>query len=121
VPYLHLPQIYADASLLLFPSAYEGFGRPVVEAMAVGLPVVASAIDTLVEVTGGNAIHLSDTTPEAFAEVIESFSQDPSRMRDLSERERAWASRYRWELHCQALREVYRDLAATTEPVLSGA
>jgi glycosyltransferase involved in cell wall biosynthesis len=121
VPNLQLPQIYADASLLLFPSAYEGFGRPVAEAMAAGLPVVASAIDTLVEVTGGNAIHISETSPEAFADVIEGFLQDPSQMQDLSERGRAWASRYRWEPHCQALREVYRDLSATTEPVLSGA
>jgi glycosyltransferase involved in cell wall biosynthesis len=121
VPNLRLPQIYADASLLLFPSAYEGFGRPVAEAMAAGLPVVASAIDTLVEVTGGNAIHISETSPEAFAEVIEGFLHDPARMQDLSERGRAWASRYRWEPHCQALREVYSDLSATTEPVLSGA
>jgi glycosyltransferase involved in cell wall biosynthesis len=121
VPDLRLHQIYADASLLLFPSAYEGFGRPVAEAMAVGLPVVASAIDTLVEASGGNAVHISETSPEAFAYAIESLLQDPVRMHELSHRGRLWASRYRWEQHCQALREVYRELSAATEPVLSGA
>jgi alpha-1,3-rhamnosyl/mannosyltransferase len=122
VPNLRLPQIYAQASVLLFPSAYEGFGRPVAEAMATGLPVIASSIDTLIEVTGGNAIHLAEPNPEAFAEIIEKLLSQPDQMRELSERGRAWAARFRWEPHCQAIREVYGDLlGATPEPALSTA
>jgi glycosyltransferase involved in cell wall biosynthesis len=122
VPNLRLPQIYAQASVLLFPSAFEGFGRPVAEAMATGLPVVASAIDTLIEVTGGHAIHLAEPNPDAFAQVIEELLDDPGQMREVSERGRAWASRFRWEPHCQAIREVYGDLlGATPEPALSTA
>jgi glycosyltransferase involved in cell wall biosynthesis len=123
VPNLRLPEIYAQANVLLFPSAFEGFGRPVAEAMAAGLPVIASAIDTLVEVTGGNAIHLSEPAPAAFAQVIEDLVADPARMQEISERGRAWASQFRWEPHCEALREVYRDLSpeGAAEPVLSHA
>jgi glycosyltransferase involved in cell wall biosynthesis len=122
VPNLRLPQIYAQASVLLFPSAYEGFGRPVAEAMATGLPVIASSIDTLIEVTGGNAIHLAEPNPEAFAQIIDNLLGEPDQMRELSARGRAWASRFRWEPHCQAIREVYEDLmGATPEPALSTA
>lgn len=56
VPQVHLPAIYGGARLFVYPSIYEGFGLPVIEAMACGAPVVTSKASTLPEVAGGAAL-----------------------------------------------------------------
>ena len=111
VPHEQLPAILADASVLLFPSATEGFGRPVAEALAVGLPVVASDVESLRETTGGNAVHVGGADPEAFARAIESLIDTPERADLLSHRGRTWARKYRWDTHAATLRDVYAELA----------
>ncbi|MBM3796734.1 MAG: glycosyltransferase family 4 protein [Acidobacteria bacterium] len=59
VPDEDLPQLYARAAAFLFPSHYEGFGLPLLEAMAAGVPVIASCDAALCEVSGGAALHAS--------------------------------------------------------------
>jgi len=111
IPDPDLPAVYAQATVLLFPSAHEGFGWPVAEAMAVGLPVITSDIECLRETTGGNAVHISADHPEAFAAAIERLLTAPQRLQELSDRGRRWATRYRWESHVQMLRRIYSELA----------
>jgi glycosyltransferase involved in cell wall biosynthesis len=98
--------IYSESTLLLFPSSREGFGLPVAEAMAVGLPVVAADIEPLLEVSGGYAKHVAaDSTTLATA--IERLVGEPGALERMSEDGRTWASRYNWTSYASALREVY--------------
>jgi glycosyltransferase involved in cell wall biosynthesis len=79
VPDDRLPELYRGASVFAYPSLFEGFGIPVVEAMACGTPVVASSHASLDEACGGAAVRADPTSAEAVAEGIEQA---------LSERER---------------------------------
>lgn len=67
-----LPKFYCGAIALLFPSLYEGFGLPVIEAMACGIPVLTSTTTSLPEVAGGTAILVD---PESVAEISKGIEQ----------------------------------------------
>jgi glycosyltransferase involved in cell wall biosynthesis len=71
VPDEQLPRLYRGASVLAYPSLFEGFGMPVVEAMACGTPVVASSHASLDEACGDAAVRADPTSPEAIAESID--------------------------------------------------
>jgi glycosyltransferase involved in cell wall biosynthesis len=105
--------VYADATLLLFPSSHEGFGLPVAEAMAVGLPVVASDIDVLQEVTGGHAAHVSGDAA-SLAATMDRLLNEPGRLERMSGQGRSWARRYRWSAHADDLRRVYAAVSGTS-------
>jgi glycosyltransferase involved in cell wall biosynthesis len=111
VPEQLLPGLYAGARCLVYPSWYEGFGLPVVEALAVGIPVVASTAPALREVGGCCARYVDPADPEAIAGAI---------VEAVSERERApalvgarkWqARRYSWEAAGQVVAGAIREVA----------
>jgi glycosyltransferase involved in cell wall biosynthesis len=104
--------IYTQASVLLHPSKHEGFGLPVAEALAVGLPVVASDIPTLREVTGGNASHVQ-SEPSALAAEIGRLASQPRAMEAMSTNGRIWASRFEWSTYALTLKSLYRGLASS--------
>ena len=105
--------LYAGALLFAFPSRYEGFGLPVVEAMSQGTPVVASDIEAIREIAGGAARLVSPSAPEAWADTIEDLVDDEGERRRLGE---AGVSRSR-ELSLNAtlrgIRAVYQELAGS--------
>ena len=97
VPDEELPGLYAQAEALIFPSWYEGFGLPVLEAMAQGCPVICTNRTSLPEV-GGNAVHYIDpTSPTAIADAMLRVEQDSIYRTHLSSRGRIRAAGFSWE------------------------
>jgi glycosyltransferase involved in cell wall biosynthesis len=74
-----LPALYSDATLFVFPSLYEGFGLPILEAMACGVPVVVSSSSCMPEVAGEAALILPPQDQEAWSSAIRDILDDPSR------------------------------------------
>ena len=115
VPYEDLPAIYNLAELFVFPSVYEGFGLPVVEAMACGTPVLTGHVAALSEVAGGAAEEVPDLTVEAIGDAIAALTADRARREELSRRGLQRAAMFSWARAAQQTMEVYR--AAATRPM----
>ena len=103
-----LPSVVAGASVLVLPSRDEGFGLPLLEALAAGTPVVASDLPVLREVGGTQATYAPVGDAEAFAEAIRSVLDDPG---DPAPR-RSHATRFTWAVSAAGHRAAYR-LAAS--------
>jgi glycosyltransferase involved in cell wall biosynthesis len=102
-----LARLYRGAACLVFPSRYEGFGLPVVEAMASGTPVVAAASGSIPEIAGDAAILVEPGDPVALAGGIERAIADRDRLVPAGlER----ASRYSWSETARRTLAVYREL-----------
>lgn len=106
----HLPALYAGARLFLFPSVYEGFGLPPLEAMACGVPTIVADRACLPEVTGGAAELVDPLDTEAFAEAIEiGLSDDQWRAR-AREAGLLRAAQFTWTDCVQRTAAIYRTL-----------
>ncbi|MDO8738902.1 glycosyltransferase family 1 protein [Candidatus Deferrimicrobium sp.] len=108
IPDEELPGLYSAAEAFLYPSLYEGFGFPVLEAMACGTPVVCSNTSSLPEVAGAAAVLLSPHAPGDWADTIKGILDSGTlreRMRQAGFRQ---ASRFRWEKTARETWEVYR-------------
>jgi alpha-1,3-rhamnosyl/mannosyltransferase len=107
-----LPELYRGARALCLPSLYEGFGLPLLEALALGIPCLASDDPALVEVAGGAALHAPRGDAHAMARAIERLVSDPSLRAELSGKGRSRAKGFTWEASARAHLEVYREAAA---------
>jgi len=96
-----LPGLYRGAVALLFPSLYEGFGLPPLEAMACGTPVVSSTVTSLKEVVGDAAVAIDPLDVECIADAIDRVVADDDLRRDLSSRGLAQAAKFSWERSAQ--------------------
>jgi glycosyltransferase involved in cell wall biosynthesis len=102
-----LVDLYRSAAALVFPSLYEGFGTPTLEAMACGCPVASSTAGALPEVVGDAAALFDPGSAEAIADGIERALTDAS----LPERGLVHAARFTWAASARAHEAVYRELA----------
>jgi glycosyltransferase involved in cell wall biosynthesis len=100
------------ATVLAYPSRYEGFGLPPLEAMAQGVPVVATAAGAIPEVLGDAALLVPPGDPERLAEALDEVLRDPDERERLVSAGRARAARYPWSATGDALMALYRDLAS---------
>jgi D-inositol-3-phosphate glycosyltransferase len=112
-----LPLYYNAADLCVVPSHYESFGLVAVEAMASGVPVVASRVGGLAGTVkdGETGYLISWLCPEPFAERIELLLENEPLRRNLGESARAAVGRYRWENVAAAVLDVYNSLTGRPE------
>jgi glycosyltransferase involved in cell wall biosynthesis len=101
-----LAGLYAGAVALVYPSLYEGFGLPIVEAMQFGTPVITSRDPALMEVSGGAALHVSDSELTPAMERLLADSQERTRRAELA---RARAAEFSWTKTARMTREVYAE------------
>jgi alpha-1,3-rhamnosyl/mannosyltransferase len=105
-----LEALYSAAEALVFPSLYEGFGIPVLEAMRRGVPVVTAAVSSLPEVAGDAAVYVEDPRDaEALAGAIETALRDGQRLRELG---RARAAGFTWDRTAAGVAAAMRELLA---------
>ena len=113
VPDEDLPLLYRAVDALVFPSLFEGFGLPVLEAMACGTPVVASNTSSLPEVAGDAALLVDPLDAGAMAAAIRRLLEDAALRRELIarglQRARAWS----WERAAQRVLDVYEEAGAS--------
>src|SRR5205823_13767667 len=110
-----LSALYASASVLAFPSLYEGFGLPLLEAMGHGLPAVVGATGALPELAVGSAISVNAEDTEAIAGGLERLLVDEGLRKKLGEEGRRRAKGYSWANAAERTLEVLRRIGHTTE------
>jgi glycosyltransferase involved in cell wall biosynthesis len=106
-----LAVLYRLAAVFVFPSLYEGFGLPPLEAMASGAPVVTSNVSSLPEVAGDAALLVDPYDPRAIADGIRRVLTDPALHAGLRERGLRRAAEFSWEQSVQRVRDIYREVA----------
>ena len=106
-----LSALYAGAELFLFPSLYEGFGFPPLEAMLCGAPVLASTAGSLPEVLGEGARLIAEFDAERWAGEALRLLADSAARREMIAKGRAWAQRYTWRETARQTWAIYRKVA----------
>jgi len=106
------PDLYALAACFAFPSTYEGFGLPVLEAMACGTPVVTSKTSSLGELAGDGGILVDPHSEGEIAEAIETLVRDTSARAVYASKALIRAHQFRWSEAARLTRLAYRDVLA---------
>ncbi len=112
VPDDDMPALYSAATLLAFPSLYEGFGLPVLEAMACGTPVVTADVSAMAEVAGDAALLVDPRDVQALAEAMGRLLSDEALQADLRARGLERAKQFSWQRTARDTLSVYEKAAA---------
>ena len=110
VPEAQLPAWYNLASVFVFPSTYEGFGLPILEAMACGVPVVSSSATSLPEVVGDAGVLFDPSDPAALADAVMSVLLNSRLRTELAQRGRERARLFTWQRCAKLTFAVYESL-----------
>jgi len=105
-----LPFLLWGAEIFVFPSLYEGFGIPILEAMACGVPVITSKNSSLVEVAGTNAIYFDATRIDDLASSIKELEASPQKRKEMIRDGVEWAKRFNWD---ETAKKTYEFLIET--------
>jgi alpha-1,3-rhamnosyl/mannosyltransferase len=107
----NLPGLNAGATALVYPSLYEGFGFPVAQAMASGVPVVTSNVSSMPEVAGDTAVYADPKDPESIAAALGKVLDSESLRRELGVRGRQRAENFRWEITAEKTWQFWQQFA----------
>lgn len=110
INYDDLPLLYQGASILWFPSFSEGFGLPIVEAMAGGTPVITSEVSVMPEIAGDAALYINPRQPMQLAEQTHTLLTDSLLREDLIAKGFTIAAKFSWTNSVNALKAVYEKL-----------
>ncbi|MDR2637493.1 MAG: glycosyltransferase family 4 protein [Zoogloeaceae bacterium] len=110
VPDESLPFLYAGAAAFAYPSRYEGFGLPPLEAMASGVPVMTSNRTSLPEVVGDAGLMADPDDVDGFSQGLRRLLENPDEAADFARRGRARAAAFSWRRAARETREVYRQV-----------
>jgi glycosyltransferase involved in cell wall biosynthesis len=110
VPDPTLDTLIRGADLLVNPSAYEGFGLVLLEAMARGTPVLAARAGALPETGGDAAAYFDPAEPDGLRSMLGELLHDPGRRDAMAARGREWVARFSWERTAHETGAVYREL-----------
>jgi len=105
-----LPALYSEADVFVFPSLYEGFGLPPLEAMACGTPVVTSNVSSLPEVVGDAALVVDPRDVGALAKAMEQVLGDASLRGAMVQRGLVQAQQFTWSRAAEQLLRVYQEV-----------
>lgn len=105
-----LQALYRRASLFAFPSLDEGFGIPVIDAMAWSIPVITSDRSALAEISGDAAMHVNPHSTDDLSHALQILMDQPGLRRELVRRGRKWAERFTWDRAVDATWQVYQEL-----------
>jgi len=112
VPAEQMPRVVRSADVCVYPSLYEGFGFPPLEAMAAGTPVVASTASCLPEILGDAALLVDPADLQAFSTAVQSVLSDPATRDRLIEAGTKRARAFTWERCAAQTAALYRDVLA---------
>jgi glycosyltransferase involved in cell wall biosynthesis len=107
-----LPLLYRSARGLVYPSLYEGFGLPIVEALTQGTPVITSQRSAMPEAAGPGGLLIDPTQPEALAEAMRRLSSDTQLHQQLSQAGLIHVEQFRPEITAQQWIELYQEVGA---------
>ena len=110
VPVKHLPYLYSGADLTIYLSSYEGFGLPILEAMAASCPVLSSNNSSLSEVVGGAGILVNPFDTEEVVNKMHELLINESLKKECIEKGLARAKKFSWEKAAQRLIKIYSNL-----------
>lgn len=110
VPEPDLPALYGGATAFVFPSEYEGFGLPVLEAMACGAPVACARTSSLAEIAGDAALMFDPAGEEAIAQALAQLLSTPDLRAELRDRGRERAAQFSWQRAAQETLALYRQM-----------
>ncbi len=113
VPIEDAPILMSGAKVFCYPSIYEGYGMPIIEAMACGAPVLTSDCGSLPEVAAGNAVMVDPLSEESIENGLERLYLDEKLRSDLSEKGKDIAKKSEWKVQAEKLYEIYDKLNST--------
>jgi len=112
VPDEVLAAMYRRAKFLVFPSVYEGFGLPPLEAMACGTPVIAAKTSSIPEVIGQAGLYFAADAVEELAAKMVFLATNPRRLAELRQRGLEWANQFTWRRMAEATLQLYRSVVS---------
>ncbi len=110
VPFSDLPELYSRAKIFLFPSLYEGFGIPVIEAMACGCPVLTSNVSSLPEVCGNAAYYVDPYSVDNIAAGMTKLLEDVSLRQELIQKGFERIKMFSWEKSAKQILDIIRKI-----------
>jgi len=111
IPYQELPVLYQSADVFIYPSFVEGFGIPVLEALASGTPVITSKFSSLPEAGGPNSVYVDPTSPEEISFGIQKVLEDELFKNTIVQKGKEFTPNFDGKILSHQLMRIYRDIA----------
>ena len=116
LPFNHLPALYTGAEVVVYPSLYEGFGIPVIEALECARPVVAATGSCLEESGGPDTLYVDPKDPNDMVQAVHAILRDPASARQMGLAGRDYVKRFRSENMAPRLMDLYRKVITNFNP-----